>query len=323
MLLFSLVPFYLISLFLFNKDLFSKNLDFLKILFPEFFDKKVTLTLKECLKLVVKFLIFTNLFLPSKILLHNGIRERSEFYFFCYSFYLAMICFVSLFLGGVPMMFGLSYLFLLIETLIIGLFWEYNKGFRLYFSKLFPINVDLNQVIAFYLGNPSSSALRGGICFGTFALAGGGLCFQWARECAVSTAAGDLFLETSVADIKGSIKDFSKASNLKLEQLETARKQIEFDRVKNFEYYREKGFSLEAAFSKAESIADKSYCSVQENCSAVSQEAPKPLSTETYRELIKQKGDVMETVIKKQPIHRFLDTIEFNANADFSLKQKK
>lgn len=90
------------------------------------------------------------------------------------------------------------------------------------------------------------------------------MCFQWARECAISTAAGDLFLETSVADIKGSIKDFSKA----------------------------------------ESIADKSYCSVQENCSAVSQEA-------------------LETVIKKQPIHRFLDTIEFNANADFSLKQKK
>jgi hypothetical protein len=85
------------------------------------------------------------------------------------------------------MMFGLSYLFLLIETLIIGLFWEYNKGFRLYFSKLFPINVDLNLVIAFYLGNPSSSALRGGVCFGTFALAGGGLCFQWTRECAIST----------------------------------------------------------------------------------------------------------------------------------------
>ena len=72
-------------------------------------------------------------------------------------------CFVlSLFLGGgVPMLFRLSYVFLLVETIIIGLFWEYNSGFRLHFSKLFPINVDLNLVIDFYLGNPSSSSIRG------------------------------------------------------------------------------------------------------------------------------------------------------------------
>lgn len=319
MLLFSLIPFYLATLFLFNKNLFSKHFYFLKILFPESFDKKVPLTLKECLKLVVKFLIFTNLFLPSKILLHNGIRERSEFYFFCYSFYLAMICFVSLFLGGFSMMFGLSYLFLLIETTIIGLLWEYNKGFRLYFSKLFPINVDLNVVIDFYLGNPSSSAVRSGICLGTFALAGGGLCFQWTQECAISTAAGELSMDTSLAKLESSIKDY----NLKLDQIEATRKQIEVDRIKNFEYFRSKGFSLEAAFSKAKCIVDQDYASVQERYSVVSQEAPKPLSTETFRELIKQREDVMETVIKKQPIHRFLDTYEFNANADFSLKPKK
>ena len=59
------------------------------------------------------------------------------------------------------MLFGLSYVFLLVETVIIGLFWEYNSGFRLHFSKLFPINVDLNLVIDFYLGNPSSSSIRG------------------------------------------------------------------------------------------------------------------------------------------------------------------
>ena len=323
MLLFSLVPFYLTSLFLFNRNLFSKHLYFFKFLFPEFFDTKVSLSLKECLKLILKFLIFTNLFLPSKILLHNGIRERSEFYFFCYTFYLAMICFVSLFLGGFSTMFGFSYLFLLIETTIIGLFWEYNKGFRLYFSKLFPINVDLNLVIDFYLGNPSSSAVRSGICLGTFALAGGGLCFQWTRECAISTAAGDLFMDTGLADIKGSIKDHNLKLDLKLEQIEATRKQIEFDRIKNFEYFRNKGFSLEASFSKAECIADKSYASVQEYYSSVSQEAPKSLSTETFRELIKQREDVMEAVIKKQPIHRFLDTYELNANADFSLKPKE
>lgn len=125
------------------------------------------------------------------------------------------------------MMFGLSYLFLLIETTIIGLLWEYNKGFRLYFSKLFPVNVDLNLVIDFYLGNPSSSAVRSGICFGTFALAGGGLCFQWVRECAISTAAGELFMDTSLAELKSSIKDY----NLRLEQ-------IELRKIKNFEYYR-------------------------------------------------------------------------------------
>ena len=323
MLLFSLVPFYFCTIFLLNKDLFFKHLRFLKTLFPEFFDKKTIPSFKECLSLVLRVLVFANLFLPSKILLHNGVRERSEFFFFVYTFYLAMFCFVSLFGGGIPMMFGLSYLFLLVETTVIGLFWEYNEGFRLYFSKLFPINIDLNHVIAFYLGNPSSNALRGGICFGTLALAGGGLCFQWARECAISTAAGDLFMETCVADIKGSIKDFSKDSHLMLEQIETTRKQIEFDRVKNFEYYREKGFSLEQAFSKAESIADKGYCSVQENYSAVSQEAPKHLSTETLRELVEMKGDVMETSLKKQPIHRFLDVYEVHANLDLSLKQKK
>ena len=82
MLLFSLVPFYLCSLFLFNKNLFSKHLCFFKVLFPEFFDKKIILTLEECLKLILKFLIFANLFLPSKILLHNGMRERSEFFFY-------------------------------------------------------------------------------------------------------------------------------------------------------------------------------------------------------------------------------------------------
>jgi hypothetical protein len=54
-----------------------------------------------------------------------------------------------------------------------------------------------------------------------------------------------------LAEIKGSIKDY----NLKLEQ-------IKFDRVKNFEYFRSKGFSLEAAFSKAECIVDKDYAQV-------------------------------------------------------------
>ena len=157
-------------------------------------------------------------------------------------------CFVlSLFFGGgVPMLFELSYVFLLVETIIIGLFWEYSSGFRLHFSKLFPINVDLNLVIDFYLGNPSSSSIRGAICFGTFGLAGGAMCFQWARECANSTVAGDLFMDTSLAEIKASIK----AHDLKLEQ-------IEFDRIKNFEYYRSKDFSLEAAFSKAECLAIK------------------------------------------------------------------
>ena len=144
------------------------------------------------------------------------------------------------------MLFGLSYVFLLIETTIISLFWEYSNGFRLHFSKLFPINVDLNLVIDFYLGNPSSSSIRGAICFGTFGLAGGAMCFQWARECANSTVAGGLFMDTSLAEIKASIK----AHDLKLEQ-------IEFDRIKNFEYYRSKDFS------KAECLADKSYCSVQ------------------------------------------------------------
>ena len=110
------------------------------------------------------------------------------------------------------MLFGLSYVFLLVETIMIGLFWEYNSGFRLHFSKLFPINVDLNLVIDFYLGNPSSSSIRSGICFGTFALAGGGLCFQWARECTNSTVAEDLFMGTSLAKIE--------APDLKLEQIE-------------------------------------------------------------------------------------------------------
>ena len=152
------------------------------------------------------------------------------------------------------MLFGLSYVFLLLETIIIGLFWEYNSGFRLHFSKLFPINVDLNLVIDFYLGNPSSSSIRGAICFGTFGLAGGAMCFQWARECANSTVAGGLFMDTSLAEIKASIK----AHDLKLEQ-------IEFDRIKNFEYFHSKGFSLEAALSKSECLADKSYCRAHPN----------------------------------------------------------
>jgi len=197
-------------------------------LFPEFSDKKIVLTFKGCLR----FLIFTNLFLPSKILLHNGIRERGEFYLF--------------FLGRCSYAIWVVLCFLVDRTTIISLFWEYSSGFRLHFSKLFPINVDLNLVIDFYLGNPSSSFIRSGICFGTFALAGGGLCFQWARECANSTVAGDLFMDTSLAEIKASIK----AHDLKLEQ-------IEFDRIKNFEYYRSKDFSLEAAFSKAECLAIK------------------------------------------------------------------
>ena len=159
------------------------------------------------------------------------------------------------------MLFELSYVFLLVETIIIGLFWEYSSGFRLHFSKLFPINVDLNLVIDFYLGNPSSSSIRGAICFGTFGLAGGAMCFQWARECANSTVAGGLFMDTSLAEIKASIK----AHDLKLEQIEAARKQIEFDRIKFFEYFHSKGFSLEAALSKAECLADKSYCRAHPN----------------------------------------------------------
>jgi len=217
---------------------FFKHQYFLIALFPEFFDKKFVLTLKEGLKLVLRFLIFTNLFLPSKILLHNGIRELSEYFF----------CLYTLFCGGFYTLFGLSYIFLLTETFLIGLLWEYSVLFRLYFSSLFPLNLDLNVVVRFYLGNPSSSAVRGGISLGTFALVGGGLCFQWARECTNCIVAGDLFMENSLVEVKAKIE----AYNVKLEQ-------IEVKRIKNFDHFLNKGFSLDEAYSKAATITHEEY----------------------------------------------------------------
>ena len=112
-------------------------------------------------------------------------------------------------------------------------------------------------------------------------------------------------MDNSLAEIKAS----TKAYNVKLEQ-------IEVNRTKTFEYYLDKGFSLDESFSKAATIAKEQY-------GEASKSIPKPLSVETLGELVKLKGDVMDATLKKQPIHRFLESYELKATADFSIKAKK
>jgi len=259
------------------------------------------------LRFLVKLELFLTIFLPSKILLNNNIYEKSIILWAFYTVILSLFFWVFLIIGNVYF-FSLSMLYFIlhVEILVFALL---IKNDFLKVSLLFSLGLshqEFDEIVFFYLGNTYFKTMLSSVAsFGTAGVASGAVCFQWARECANSTVAGDLFMDTSLAEIKGSIKDFSKDSRLMLEQIETTRKQIEFDRVKNFEYYREKGFSLEQAFSKAESIADKGYCSVQENYSAVSQEAPKHLSTETLRELVEMKGDVMDLLLKNSPFMGF------------------
>jgi len=131
-------------------------------------------------------------------------------------------------------------------------------------------------------------------------LSGGGLCFQWARECTNCIVAGDLFMENSLVEVKAKIE----AYNVKLEQ-------IEVKRIKNFDHFLNKGFSLDEAYSKAATITHEEYG-----------EASKSIP-ETLSELVKLKGDVMDATLKKQPIQRFLESYELKATADFSIKAKK
>ena len=135
------------------------------------------------------------------------------------------------------------YFILHVEILVFALL---IKNDFLKVNLLFSLGMshqEFDEIVFFNLGNTHfKTILSSAAAIGTAGVAGGAMCFQWARECANSTVAGDLFMDTSLAEIK--------AHDLKLEK-------IEFDRIKNFEYYRSKDFSLEAAFSKAECLAIK------------------------------------------------------------------
>ena len=154
------------------------------------------------------------------------------------------------------------YFILHVEILVFALL---IKNDFLKVNLLFSLGMshqEFDEIVFFNLGNTHfKTILSSAAAIGTAGVAGGAMCFQWARECANSTVAGGLFMDTSLAEIKASIK----AHDLKLEQIEAARKQIEFDRIKFFEYFHSKGFSLEAALSKAECLADKSYCRAHPN----------------------------------------------------------
>jgi hypothetical protein len=293
---------YFFAIYFFNHRLYLRHVAMLSL----FFKMPIEKNLWSILRFLVKLELFLTIFLPSKILLNNNIYEKSIILWAFYTVILSLFFWVFLIIGNVYF-FSLSMLYFIlhVEILVFALL---IKNDFLKVSLLFSLGLshqEFDEIVFFYLGNTYFKTMLSSVAsFGTAGVASGAVCFQWARECANSTVAGDLFMDTSLAEIKASVK----AHDLKLEQ-------IKFDRIKDFEYYRSKDFSLEAAFSKAECLADKSYCSVRE--------APKPLSIETLSELVKLKGDVMDATLKKQPIHGFLDSYELKGTVDFSLKAKK
>ena len=207
----------------------------------------------EYLKIFSKLELFLTVFLPSKILFNNIVFEKSTILWAFYTVLLSLFFWVFLISGNVYF-FSLSMLYFIlhVEILVFALL---IKNDFLKVNLLFSLGLshqEFDEIVFFYLGNTHfKTILSSAAAIGTAGVAGGAMCFQWARECANSTVAGDLFMDISLAEIKASIK----AHDLKLEQIEAARKQIEFDRIKFFEYFHSKGFSLEAALSKAEFIA--------------------------------------------------------------------
>jgi hypothetical protein len=241
---------YFFAIYFFNHRLYLRHVAMLSL----FFKMPIEKNLWSILRFLVKVELFLSIFLPSKILLNNNIYEKSTLLWAFYTFMLSLFFWVFLISDNVYF-FSLSMLYLVlhIEILVFALL---IKNDFLKTNLLFSLGLshqEFDEIVFFFLGNTHfKTALSSAAALGT---AGVITIAEMSREYYVASAESFITYNQGVKDAKEVIQ----AYDFRGDQIE-----IEKNFKQNFEYFREKGFSLEQAFSKAETLADKDYAKVKQ-----------------------------------------------------------
>jgi len=275
---------YFFAIYFFNHGLYLRHLAVLSL----FFNMRVEKNLWSMLRFLVKLGLFLSIFLPSKILLNNNIYEKSTLLWAFYTVIISFYFWVFLISGNVYF-FSLSmfYLILHIEILVFALL---IKNDFLKMSLLFSLGLshqEFDEIIFFYLGNTHfKTVLSSAAAVGT---AGVVAIAEMSREYFVASAESYIAYNQGVKAAQEAIQ----AYDLRFEQIEIEKKQ-------NFDYFREKGFSLEQAFSNAETLADMGYAKVKQP----------PHIVDSCTDLEKMRLASFDKALSKQPLYFLIPEIK-------------
>ena len=291
---------YFLGVYFFNYKLYTKHFAVLNL----FFNKPVEKSFGGIIKFLGKLNLYLTIFLPSKILLHNGIYEKN---LIMWAFYTIVLSYVFLFfLISENIYFtslSLLYLTLHVQIILLSLLIK-NSFFKL--NLIFFLGLsheEFDEITFFCLGNISLKTVLSSVCI--FGTAGGITLVEMSREYSIASSESLEIYHTGVKAAEAAIQ----AHDFRLEQIEAAiKKQIEVDKVKNFEYFHSKGFSLESALSKAECIAEKDYACVQESYSALSQ--GKSGIVDSLIDLEKRRRVDFDKALSKQPLYYLIPQLK-------------
>jgi len=279
---------YFFAIYFFNNRLYLRHLAMLSL----FFKIPIEKNFWSILRFLVKLELFLTIFLPSKILLNNNIYEKSTILWAFYTVMLSLFFWVFLISDNVYF-FSLSMLYFIlhIEILVFALL---IKNDFLKVNLLFSLGLsheEFDEIVFFFLGNTHfkiilSSAAAVGTA-GVITIA------EMSREYSVASAESLMTYNQDVKDAKEAIQVYEQIA---VEKSQSFPKNFK----ENFEYFREKGFSLEQAFSKAESIADKSYPQVKQP----------PYIVDSLIDLGKKRRVDFDKVLSKQPLYSLIPHIK-------------
>ena len=272
----SLFLFYFFLIYFFNRRLYVKHFAVLTL----FFKKPVKKDIWSILKFLVKLELFLTIFLPSKILLHNGIFEKSTILWAFYTVYLSLVFWFFLISNNVYFCsLSVLYFILHVEILVFALNLSYQE---------------FDEIVFFYLGNTHfKTVLSSAAAAGTTGVA---IIAEMSREYSIASISSFEMYHHGVKEAEAAIE----AHGLEIKAID---KQIDVDRVKNFEYYRNQGFSREASFSKAESIADKGYLKMQ-------QVKKPPYIVDSLMDLGNKRRADFDQALSKQPLYNLIPQIK-------------
>ena len=278
---------YFFAIYLFNNKLYLRHFAVLSL----FFNTPVEKNLWSILRFLVKLELFLTIFLPSKILLNNNIFEKSVVLWAFYTVLLSLFFWVFLISGNVYF-FSLSMLYLIlhVEILVFALL---IKNDFLKVNLLFSLGLSHQEFdeIFFFLGNTHfKTVLSSAAAVGT---AGVVTIAEMSREYSVASAESFMTFNQGVKKAESAIQAYEQ---IKIEKSQSFPQNFKH----NFEYFREKGLSLEQALSEAESLTDKSYPKVKQP----------PHIVDSFIDLDKRRLADFDRALSKQPLYSIIPQIK-------------
>jgi hypothetical protein len=291
--------------YFFYRRVFLKNLFFIKKIFPEIDSKEFNL------KIFPKIALVFTLFLPSKMILNVGWKEKNTVIFYAYLLTLSFICWIFLFSFDVYLMM-VSYLYLLLhlEIFIFSFLYHRNSFFNAKLILFLGVNISLDKVVHFYLGNPWDIAKRSAV------LAAGTLAFftELVREHGVADRMADIYMEPSKPANTNVLYSFNEKVDL-----------LESHHQANYVKLEKVSLLLEHRIEKGNSEAQTIQALVEINKqkmlldSEFSSQHMK-LSSEFNKAIVDARFSYRDQALRAQPIYHALSSTKVVSNISFEYK---